>query len=169
MSCVSRWDSGPHALHDCTPSTPTRSVASLQNAVYGCTLAGGAGAAAASSAASSYKDSYAVEPAWAGDLAGLPPGVLRVVGGARKLFEVRAKGCGHSGHTLCDHKLCAHIVVCEECSSAGLSASSLSVAHRESDSVGIAAACAEVPQVSLSDMACPGHCCRCAPCRSTGL
>lgn len=30
-----------------------------------------------------------VEPAWGRDLSKLPPGVSRIVGGARKLFEVR--------------------------------------------------------------------------------
>jgi hypothetical protein len=64
----------------------------LQNAVYGKALADGM-ADAPSTAASAYHDSYVVEPAWAGDLSKLPPGVSRIVDGTRKLFEVWHAGC----------------------------------------------------------------------------
>lgn len=60
-----------------------------QNAVYGRALENGATSEAPASAASSYHDSYVVEPAWGRDLSKLPPGVGRIVGGARNLFEVR--------------------------------------------------------------------------------
>jgi hypothetical protein len=64
----------------------------LQNAVYGRALADGM-ADAPSTAASAYHDSYVVEPAWAGDLSKLPPGVSRIVDGTRKLFEVWHASC----------------------------------------------------------------------------
>lgn len=65
----------------------------LQNAVYGKALENGA-ADAPASAVSEYHDSYVVEPAWAGDLSKLPPGVARIVDGTRKLFEVRLNRLG---------------------------------------------------------------------------
>lgn len=55
--------------------------------MYGKALEDGV-ADAPSAAAAAYHDSYAVEPAWAGDLSKLPPGVARIVDGTRKLFEV---------------------------------------------------------------------------------
>lgn len=58
----------------------------LQNVVYGKALAE---ASEAPATASSYHDSYVVEPSWGRDLSSLPPGVARIVDGARKLFEVK--------------------------------------------------------------------------------
>jgi hypothetical protein len=77
-----------YLLNKCLPIPTACPCCCAQNAIYGQALASDA-TEAPSSAASSYHDTYVVEPAWGRDLSKLPPGVSRIVGGARKLFEVR--------------------------------------------------------------------------------